>query len=304
MFESILSMIKSGQSLAKSLKAYNHIFSDVYVNMIATGEESGTLEDILEYLDLQLEKEYDLRKKVKSAFIYPVVILSITMIMALGIVIFIMPKVTRIFTSFDMDLPLLTKMLIVFSNFLTGQWYFALAGLAVVVIFLKFIFKIKIVRRKFHVLTLYIPIFGKILKKTNLARFARTLNSLLQSGVPMTRSLEIVGDMINNDSYKKLVLEARDRIEQGGSLGESFSHSPKLFPPLVVKMLSVGDKSGNVESATQHLAELYEKDVDNITKNLSTLLEPLLLVLMGLVIGGLALSIIMPIYQLPSIIQR
>lgn len=304
MFENILNMIKSGQSLSKSLKVYNYIFSDVFVNMIATGEESGTLEQVLLYLGVQLEKEYDLRKKLKAAFIYPAVLLSITVLMALGIVIFIMPKVLKIFASFDVVLPLPTRMLIWLTNFLTGQWYFMIAGIIAFVIAIHFIVKIKGVRDAWHSFSLRLPVFGKILINANLARFARTLNSLLQSGVSMTKALAIVGDMISNNVYKRLINDARLKVEQGAGLGDSFSVNERYFPQLFVKLLAVGDKTGSVEDSTGQLAELYEKDVDNMTKNLSVLLEPILLVLMGAVVGGLALSIIMPIYQLPNMIQR
>jgi type II secretory pathway component PulF len=304
MFENILNMIKSGQSLSKSLKVYNYIFSDVFVNMIATGEESGTLEQVLLYLGVQLEKEYDLRKKLKAAFIYPAVLLSITVLMALGIVIFIMPKVLKIFASFNVVLPLPTRMLIWLTNFLTGQWYFVIAGIAVFIFAIHFIVKIKGVRDAWHSFSLHLPVFGKILINANLARFARTLNSLLQSGVSMTKALAIVGDMISNNVYKGLISEARLKVEQGAGLGDSFSMNERYFPQLFVKLLAVGDKTGSVEDSTGQLAELYEKDVDNMTKNLSVLLEPILLVFMGAVVGGLALSIIMPIYQLPNMIHR
>lgn len=304
MFENILSMTKSGQSLAKSLIPYKEIFTEIYINMIGTGEESGTLEQVLDYLGVQLEKEYDLRKKVKAAFIYPAVILSITLLMALGIVIFIMPKVTKIFTSFDVTLPLPTRALIASSNFLTEQWYFAIAGLVAFVIAMKLIWKFKAVKEGWYRVSLRLPVFGKILVKTNLARFARTMNSLLQSGISMTKSLGIVAESLSNGVYREAVMNAKQRVEQGGNLGDSFAVNERLFPPLMVKIMMVGDKTGSVEDSTKQLAEIYEKDVDNMTKNLSILLEPILLVFMGIVIGGLALSIIMPIYQLPNLIQR
>lgn len=304
MFENILNMIKSGQSLSKSLKTYNYIFSDIFVNMVATGEESGTLEQVLLYLGVQLEKENDLRKKIKAAFIYPAVLLSITLLMALGIVIFIMPKVLGIFSSFDMVLPLPTRILIWLTNVMTNQWYFVIVGFVALIVAAKLVSKIEAVRQGWHSVSLRLPVFGGILIKANLARITRTLNSLLQSGVSMTKSLAIVGDMISNNVYKKMISDARLKVEQGGGLGESFSVSDRYFPPLFVKLLSVGDKTGSVEDSTGQLAEMYEKDVDNMTKNLSVLLEPILLVLMGVVVGGLALSIIMPIYQLPNMIQR
>lgn len=300
MFENILISIKNGQTLSKSLAQYPKIFSEIYINMIAVGEESGTLEQVLEYLDLQLEKEYDLKKKIKSAFIYPVVILSITLLMALGIVVFIMPKITKIFTTFKVDLPLPTKILIWLTNNI-GLSIGALAGFIAAMIFL---FKIKAVKQAWQRFALHLPIFGKILIKTYLARFSRNLHSLLQSGLTMTRAIEVVANTMGSEIYQHTVLEAKQRVEQGGSLGESFSHYPKLFPMIMVKMLMVGEKTGGMEASTGHLAELYERDVDNITKNLSTLLEPLLLVLMATVVGGLAISIILPIYQLPNIISK
>ncbi len=300
MYENIMTAIKNGQSLSKSLALYKNNFSDIFISMIAVGEEAGTLEQVLEYLDVQMEKDYDLRKKVKGALIYPIAILSITILMALGIVFFIMPKITKIFSTFKVALPLPTRVLIWMSDNI-GITVGALVGF---VLFIFLLFRIKPVKKAWQRFSLKLPVFGKIFTKTYLARFARNLHSLLQSGLAMTRSLEIVADTIGSDSYRKAILDAKERVEQGGSLGESFSYTPDLFPVIMVKMLMVGEKTGGVESSTEHLAELYEKDVDNITKNLSTLLEPLLLIFMAAVVGGLALSIIMPIYQLPNLISR
>lgn len=300
MFENILIAIKNGQTLSKSLALYKNIFSDIYINMIAVGEEAGTLEQVLQYLDTQMEKDYDLRKKVKGALIYPAVILSVTMLMALGIVFFIMPKITKIFTTFNVVLPLPTRALIWLSN----NILLTVGAIVATIVFLIFFFKIRAVKDGWQRVSLRLPVFGKILTKTYLARFSRNLHSLLQSGLAMTRSLEIVSSTIGNKPYEKAIVSARDRVEQGGTLGDAFSYSPKLFPIIMIKMLAVGEKTGGMESATEHLADLYEKDVDNITKNLSTLLEPLLLVFMAAVVGGLALSIIMPIYQLPNLIQK
>lgn len=304
MYENILEMVQSGQTLSKSLSNYDYIFPEVFINMIATGEQSGTLEQIFEYLDIQLEKEYELRKKVLSAFIYPAVIISVTILVVIGIVLFIMPRITKIFASFDVELPLITRALIIFSDFVTEQPLVAAGAFFVVISFFIFIFKIKILKPFWHRVVLHLPVFGKILIFSNLARFSRTMNSLLQSGVPVTEALDITGNMMTNSVYKKFIYATRDKVEQGANLGESLEGNEKLFPQLATKTLFIGEKTGSLEVTTKRLAELYEHDVDNITKNLSVLLEPLLLVFMAVLVGGVAISIILPIYQLPSLLQK
>lgn len=304
MYEDILDMLKSGQSLSKSLRKYSYIFSDLFINMIQTGEAGGNLEEVLEYLDKQLEKDYEIRKKIISAFIYPAVIVGITIVMAIGIVVFIMPKISTIFESFEVDLPAITRFLIGFSKFLTQNPIISVLIVIGVLILFIGISKIKQVRSAFQRLALHIPIFGGILISANIARFARTMNSLLQAGVPITEGLRVTSDMITNGAYKDIIETASAKVEQGGKLGESFEGHKKLFPPLATKMLYIGEKSGSLTTTTQYLAQLFETRVDSKTKNLSSLLEPLLLVVMAVLVGGIAISIILPIYQLPNLLSR
>ncbi|MBI2463623.1 type II secretion system F family protein [Candidatus Peregrinibacteria bacterium] len=304
MYKKIIEMIQNGQSLALSLKQYDFIFSELFINMIASGEESGNLAQILEYLAVQLEKEYDLRKKIISAFIYPAVIISITMLLAVGMVIFIMPRITKIFISLKVKLPLPTRVLIGFSNLLTHQPYIVIFGVIIFIVTIKAILKAKSLRPSLERTVFHIPVFGRLLVYANLARISRLLHSLLQTGIPITRGLDIIGNTLSSTMYKKIIYESRDKVEQGGRLGESFDGNEKLFPQLMTKMLFIGEKTGSLELTTEHLAEMYEKNVDNLTKNLSVLLEPLLLVFMGALVGGIALSIILPIYQLPNLISR
>ncbi len=302
MYENILKMVESGQTLSDSLRNYEEVFSGLFINMVATGEEGGTLDEVLEYLDQQLEKEYDLRKKIISAFIYPAVIISITLILALGVVIFIIPKISEIFTSFNMDLPLPTKILIGVSTFMVEKPLQTIGLLAALILVSSFLFKTKHLKPFWHRIVLRLPVFGKLLVYANLARFARTLNSLMQAGVPITKALLVVANMFTNDMYKKATVRGQAKVEKGGQLGPAFEGNGKLFPPLVTKMLFIGEKSGSLETATDHLAALYERNVDSLTKNLSVLLEPILLVFMGGLIGGVAISIILPIYQLPNLL--
>lgn len=304
MYKDIIDRLKSGQSLAKSLRKYDYTFSELFINMIETGEQSGNMDEVLDYLDLQLEKEYDLRKKITSAFIYPAVISGITILLAIGIVIFIMPKIIKIFRSFDMDLPAPTRALIAMSNFFSETPLLAAGTIIGTIAFFIILSRFKFIKELMHRLTLHIPVFGKILIEANVARFSRALNSLLQSGVPITEALKITGKMLDNSQYKKALLRAGEKVEQGGELGKSLGINKKLFPPLCTKMIEIGEKSGSMETTTDSIAKLYEKNVDSKTKNLSVLLEPLLLVFMGVIVGGMALSIIMPIYQLPNLMSK
>jgi type IV pilus assembly protein PilC len=303
MYENILDMVKTGQTLSNSLRAYDYIFPEILVNMIATGEESGNLEQVMEYLDIQMEKEYETRKKVVAAFIYPSIILGLTLTIAFGIVIFIMPRISDIFSSFSVELPFITRFLIGFSNFMVDRPLVTLFGAFFLGAFLIFIFKVKYLKTFWHHVFIHLPVFGKILIYSNLARFARTLNSLLQSGVPMVKSLEITATMIGNSIYKNRLLTAKDKVEQGAKLGESLEGDEKLFPQIATKMLFIGEETGGLELTSKKLADLYEREVDNITKNISTLLEPILLIFMAALVGGIAMAIILPIYQLPNLLN-
>ncbi len=304
MYENILGMIQSGQTLSKSLAEYGTIFPDVIIKMIETGEESGTLNDVMEYLNVQLEKEYEIRKKLVSAFIYPAVIIGLTLMMTMGIVIFIMPKITKIFSSFKIKLPFITQILIDFNTFVTQKPFLTVFILFATIFFFKTIFKLKALKPFWNRLSIYLPVFGRITVSANLARFNRTLSSLLQSGTSIVKALEIVTNTVSNDLYKKAIQAASNKVEQGGKLGESLENNEKLFPVLVTKMLYIGEKTGSLETTTNRLATMYEREVDNLTRNLSVLLEPLLLIFMGVLVGGIALAIILPIYQLPNLLQK
>lgn len=304
MYANLIEMVKSGQSLSKSLNEYKNIFPEIFVNMIATGENSGSLEKVLDYLGVQLEKEYELRKKIVSAFIYPAVITGVTFVLMAGIVIFIMPKITNIFTSFEGTLPLPTRILIGLSTFVTDKPLLAFLSTFGVVGFLTILFKLKNLKPFWHRIVLHLPVFGKLMIYANLARFSRTMNSLLGSGVPIAEALKITSNMIGNRIYKKILGQAQEKVEKGGKLSEALEKNGKLFPPLATRMLYIGETTGNLEKTSKHLALLYERNVDSITKNLSVLLEPILLVFMGVLIGGVAISVILPIYQLPNLISR
>jgi len=304
MFDDIMEMVNSGQSLAKSLKKYDNNFSQLFINMIETGESSGNLQDVLSYLDLQLEKDYELRKKVISALIYPAVIITITLLMAAGIVVFIMPKITNIFKQFKAKLPLPTQLLIDFSNLLRERPLFSLLAFVITIVLTVFILKLKFLQPFWTKILTRLPLFGNITISANVARFTRTINSLIKSSVPITEAITITMNMLDNVLYKDALKEVRDKVEQGGKVGDSLEKYERLFPPMCTKMISLGERTGTLETTTEKVADLYEKDVDTKTRNLSTAVEPMLLVLMAGLVGGIAISIILPIYQLPNLIKR
>jgi len=304
MYDDILDMLNSGQSLSKCLKKYDNNFSEIFINMIATGEQAGNLEEVLEYLDLQLEKDYEVRRKVISALIYPAIIVAITLLMGMGIVIFIMPKITKIFTTFKAVLPLPTRILIGLSTTLTEKPFQSAGVFLLTVAFFVVIFKLKALRPFWGKVVVRLPLFGNIVISANVARFTRTLNSLLQASVPITEALTIISNTLDNVLYRKSIKEVCDKVEQGGKIGDSLEKFPKLFPPMCTKMVSLGERTGTLETTTSKVAELYEKEVDSKTKNISTAIEPLLLALMAGLVGGIAISIILPIYQLPNLIQK
>lgn len=304
MYEAILQSINSGQTLSNSLARFPEVFSEIFVNMVAIGEKSGTLVEVLEYLKMQLEKEYELKRKVVSAFVYPAVIVSLTLILMFGIVFFIMPKLLKIFDSFGADLPLPTRILIGFTSFVTETPLMFLLVLILGFIAFWVIFNAKILKPFWHLVLLNTPIINKIIIYVNLARFSRSLTSLLKAGVAINKGLEITSRMFSDKFYSKIVYEAKEKVEKGSTLEAALEGHEKLFPIMVRKMLDIGERTGNLEKTTEHLANLYEQNVDSLTKNLSVLLEPLLLMFMGGLVGGFALAIIMPIYQLPNLISK
>lgn len=304
MYQDIMDRLSTGESLSDALSNYENIFSGLFLGMIRTGERSGNLPEVMDYLSIQLSKEYELRRKIVSAMVYPLVIMSLTLTLAIALVVFVMPKITEIFDKFDVELPLPTRMLIGLSNFLIENTLLTISMAVIVVILLIAMFKSEILKPMWQRIFLRVPIFGKVMIYANVARFARSFNSLLQAGLPVVESLRIIADMMNVVVYKNLVEEVADKIEKGGKLGDGFAVNERLFPILVSKLLTIGESTGTLELTSGRIATLYEKDVDAKTKNMSVLMEPVLLVLMSGLVGGIALSIILPIYQLPNLLGQ
>lgn len=296
--EKILFSIRSGNTLSSSLKKYPKVFSNLFVSATYAGEASGTLDENLNNIAKQLKEEKELVSKLKSAMVYPVIVLVATFFLGLAMAFLVLPKIVPLFEGLDMDLPWTTEVLISFSHAVEDHGWLIMG----VVIFL--IFSISwLVRQKFsqpltHLLILKTPIVRHISKNANLARFCNTLGTLLKSGLNIDEALAITRDTLGNYYYRQTLAVVTERIGRGTRLSDNLEKYEKYYPRLVTSMVRVGEKSGNLEESLFYLAEFYSVEVDNSTKALSTAIEPILLIGIGLAVGGMAISIITPIYQI------
>jgi len=295
--------IKKGKSIAGALGKYERDFGSLFINMIKIGEESGTLEENLKHLAKQLEGNYELKKKVKGAMIYPTLVLGATLTIGLGLAVFIMPKLLTFFKSMDVELPLVTRILLASVAHLEkfGIYYFV--GLIVFTILFRLSLRFPKVKLFMHRAMVEMPIFGKLIKKLNIAYFTRTLGILLKSGVTIVEALDISATTLGNLAYREALRDASSKLKRGEGLSVFLKKLPRLMPSMVAKMVQIGEKSGSLEETLFYVADFYETEVDSTTKNLSNILEPVLLIVVGLVVGVVAISILMPIYQFTSQIQ-
>jgi type IV pilus assembly protein PilC len=301
----IMSDLENGKTLARSLGKYPKVFDTFYISLIEIGETSGTLNENIEFLTKQLAKDYALRKKVKSAMLYPAIVLTTTIIMGSFISLFILPRLVGFFDSFEIDLPLSTKMLVWFSVFMKnyGAAFFLIIIFLIVV--LRFVVRSNSVKPKWHTILLKLPIFGRMISYTQLSRFTRNLGTLIKSGVPITKSLEVTSQTLSNVRFRNDLEEISGLLSKGKSIGETMKKDKyDIFPPLVWRMIIIGEKTGKLDETLLYLGDFYDDEVDDISRNLSTILEPILLIFIGLVVGFVALSIISPIYQLTGSVRR
>lgn len=300
----IASQVESGKSLAEALSKHSGVFSNIFVSMIKVGELGGNLDKSLEYLSIQLHREADLKSKVKGAMIYPSVIVIAMLIIGVLMSIFVLPKLTAIFKEFgSADLPFMTKVVIAVADFMSAN---AIISLVLLVSFFTGIFLFYRTykgQKTFDWIFVNMFLIGPIVRKINLARFSRILSSLLKSGVHVVEALEVAGNSISNILYREIILKSAEEVRLGKNLTETLSKDETLFPVLIVQMLQVGEESGTVEDMLNQLAQHYEEEVDNIMKNLSSIIEPLLLLFIGGIVGILAVALISPIYNISQSIK-
>lgn len=296
----IRSKVNEGSSLAKALSDYPKIFDNVYINMVDAGEASGTLEVVLLRLADFTESQLKLRNKIKSAMTYPVIMMVAGGAMIGLIFIVVIPKISKIFINMKRDLPLQTKICIWISNFLVNYWWLVIiAGIGAWVGFKKYL-KTEAGRSKFDSVILKLPIVGEIVTMINVSRFCSTLATLLQSSVPILASMKIVSNLVSNVHMKRAVDEARTSISEGGSITGPLIRS-ELFPPMVTHMIKLGEKSGELEPMLHIVSENYEDQVNSKLSGLTSVLEPIMMVMMGLVVAFIIFSVVVPLIDLNTI---
>lgn len=299
----ILNDVRKGNSLSSALNRYKRDFDLLFINMVAAGEKGGNLAKNLNLLAIQQQKTYELRKKIKSASIYPTVIVLAIAGLTAVVSKFVLPKIVNFFNSLNVQLPWSTRLLIATAEFFSGYWLWVVLIFAGVVVLWVIMLKFSQSRLILHTFILKLPILGKLVANMNLALFCRTLSGLLDSGITIDQGLQIVSQTMTSEVYRQQTLQIYYRVLKGNSLADSISNK-KYFPSIVSRMSMVGEQSGNLSEVLDHLADFYELEVDNTTKNLSSMLEPVLLVIIGLVVGFVAMSIINPIYDLTSKISN
>jgi type IV pilus assembly protein PilC len=290
--------VESGTSFSDSIAKYSNVFPDISVSMIRAGEVSGNLEQNLEYLSDQMRRDYDLISKAKGAMIYPIVVLVALMIVGFVMFTFILPKLTSTFKDFNVTLPLTTRIVIWIVD-VFAHYGFIIMGL-VILAASGFVYWRKTAGGKvvIHKVVLYLPIFANIVKKINLARFLRVFVSLIKSGMPMVESLEVSSKVVGNIYYQKIIMDASSKVKIGLPIVAAFKKDPRLFPTLVTEMMEVGEESGTTDVVLEEIANFYEAEVDQTMKNLSSILEPVLMIIIGVVVGTLAVALITPIYTI------
>ena len=289
--------INKGESLSDSMDRYPKIFSELFVNMVRVGEESGTLEDIFQILSLQLTKEHELRSKIINAMVYPCIILA-TMLAIGGIIItFVLPTLNTFFTVMNADIPVYTRFMLDAGSFLATHWYLLIIVPLALVLLLIVIIKTALGKRLLDGLLLKTPLISPIVKKNNSAALIRSLSSLIASGVPLVRSLEITSKTLGNHYFKNVVLEAAQRIKKGEKLSTALQSHKDLFPFGVVEMVEVGEETGKTSAILKKLADFYEQEAIAAVEKLTIIIEPMLIVVLGLAVGLFAFSIIQPMYS-------
>ncbi|HHE76529.1 MAG TPA: type II secretion system F family protein, partial [Candidatus Parcubacteria bacterium] len=299
-FKKIIGRIKEkvvhGKSFSEALAEYPSVFDNLFVNMVKVGEESGTLGDVLQVLGRQMEREHKIVSKVKGAMVYPAVILALMAIIGILMMIMVVPKLSKIFSDLNIELPITTRIIIFFSNFVVDFWYILIIAFIALWFLLRRFLKTEKGRKIKDAALLKMPIISPIIVKTNSARTVRTLSSLIEAGVPIARSLEITSKTLNNIYYQEALSRASQEIKGGSELAEILKKYNDIYPSLVIQMIKVGEETGDTSEILKQLADFYEDEVSNITKNLSSVIEPVLMIIIGAAVGFFAVSIIQPIY--------
>ncbi len=297
--EDLVTAVQNGDSLSSAMARHEKVFGNVYVNLVIAGEASGSLDKSLVYLADQLEKDYELKGKVKSAMTYPIFVLVALVGIALLMFKFVIPNLTSVLIEQGGSLPPVTVAIIDFSNFFNQFWWLCFIGVAGLILGSRYYTSTDIGRHYWDLLKIKFPIIGDIFIKIYLSRFARNLSTLILGGIPIIKALQIVAEIINNVIYRDIILSCIAQVQAGKSISEGLSGHPE-FPGIVTQMVKVGEQTAQLDIIMAKLASFYEKEVDAKVSTMTTLLEPIIMVVLGIGVGILVAGILLPIYNLAS----
>jgi type IV pilus assembly protein PilC len=298
--QSLSDSISKGKSLSNGMKEFPKVFPPLFISMVAAGEESGNLADSLLIVGNQLEKNYLLKKKIKGAMIYPSIVITAMVIIAILMFIFVVPTLSDTFKSMNVELPTSTKIIIGISDFLAHHGVLGLIMAAVLIVSVVSGLRTRQGKRYGELALLHFPIISKLVKESNSARTARTLSSLLSAGVDVVESITITQEVVQNSYYKDVLEKAKQNVQKGIPLSSVFMENQNIYPVLVGEMVEVGEETGKLSEMLLRVAEFYENEVDTATRDLSTIIEPILMVIIGGGVGFFAVSMITPMYSVMS----
>ncbi len=294
--------VEGGTSLAGALAKHPLYFDDLYVNLVSAGEQAGALETLLEKIATYKEKTEAIKKKIKKALTYPIAVVVVAIVVTAILLIFVIPQFESVFAGFGADLPTFTRMVVDLSKFIRSEGWIIAAGLAAFGYGILYIKKrSRAFRHWIDRMSLKIPAIGPILTKSAIARYARTLATTFAAGVPLVEALESVAGATGNIVYEEAVLKMRDEVATGTRLQQAMENT-ELFPNMVIQMVAVGEESGSLDEMASKVADFYEEDVDNAVDNLSSLLEPMIMAVLGVLIGGLVIAMYLPIFMMGAVI--
>ncbi len=296
--------IRNGQSLAKALTKHPKIFDQFFVSLIEIGEESGTLDTSLDYLVKQQTREYSLRKKIQAALLYPAIVIVSIIVVGIGMSLFVLPKLVDLFSSLDVKLPITTQILLFFANLMKNHGILIVLGFIISIFLFRIFISLSFVKPIWHKVLLSLPIFGNLFQSRELSTLCRNLGIMLKSGLPIRRSLEVEYFACGNYVFKDYIKGIQKSVDKGKEISSELAkgHYSK-FSPIAIKMIGVGEKTGQLDESFLYLSDFFDEEVDNIAKNLSVVLEPIILLVIGLMVGFVALAIISPIYELTGSIR-
>jgi len=290
--------VEGGTALSKALENFPEVFSSFYIAMVKSGEVSGKLSEVLNYLADHLEREYHLTAKTKGALLYPSLIVFVVILVLLLMIFFVIPQLAEVLTTEKEALPWIT-MFVINSSAFVRDWGWALFIILVLFVagFLKY-YRTDRGQRFFDREFVKFPLLGPFFKMINVARFAENLSTLISGGLPIAQALETVGDIISNTAYKEVIFKMRDEVRKGVPISAVLSRNPDLFPPVFIQMVLVGEKTGTLDSTLMNIVDFYQKEIDRMIDNALSILEPVLILVLGLVVAGLMFSILMPLYKM------